>query len=212
MGIVFGRTGVNEPAFTILSKHSPSSHAAFEVRSYAQRFAIETAISSENSGFRELAGFIGVGTMPKNEGGTAISMTAPVATKGGTAISMTAPVSTSSNKDGSKVMNFVLPVEYDSIEKIPKPTSEKVRVVPVPAAVGAVTAFSGWVKPTTAEEKKEELLAALKASDVTVEEPIEWELWQFNPPFTIPTLRRNEVWVKLTKEQAAVLEAKGEKI
>ena len=222
MGIVFGKTGVAEPAYSVLSSSPlPTSILAYSVRSYGSRFAVETTMTKDNKGFMTLAGYIGVGSKPQNEGAAAISMTAPVGTKGGEAISMTAPVATkgapiamtapvgtSTAASGSRVMSFVLPAEYDSLDKIPKPTNPLVRVVAVPPAVGAVAQFAGWVSPAQAEAKKDALLRQLGEDGVAVAEPADWELWQYNPPFTIPWLRRNEVWVKLTEEQAGAL---GEK-
>jgi len=35
-------------------------------------------------------------------------------------------------------------------------------------------------------------------------------LWQYNPPFTIPHFRRNEVWIELTEEQVELLRRKGQ--
>ncbi len=231
MGIVFGKTGVAEPSFEMLLSRSSAS-IPYEIRQYGVRYAIETEyqVGRDGDGFRALAGYIGVGTQPQNEGSTSIAMTAPVVTEsvkgekiamtapvvtssGGEKIAMTAPVVTSS--DGSntssgnngkemKRMQFILPQEFDDISKIPKPTNSKVVIKEVPSATGVVHAFSGTVNESKAKSKAAELGRQLKEDGVkTSEEEVlqNYDLWQFHPPFTIGPMRRNEIWVGLTPSQ-----------
>eukprot|EP00486_Rosalina_sp_Unknown_P001687 CAMPEP_0201567118 /NCGR_PEP_ID=MMETSP0190_2-20130828/7428_1 /ASSEMBLY_ACC=CAM_ASM_000263 /TAXON_ID=37353 /ORGANISM="Rosalina sp." /LENGTH=66 /DNA_ID=CAMNT_0047986707 /DNA_START=495 /DNA_END=695 /DNA_ORIENTATION=+ len=44
-----------------------------------------------------------------------------------------------------------------------------------------------------------ELVETLKKDKIAMIEPIEWEFWRFNPPWTVPWLRTNEIAVKLDK-------------
>lgn len=226
MGIVFGKTGVAEPAFERLLIRS-STAIPYEIRRYGVRYAIETEFPKgrESLGFRALAGYIGVGTVPQNEGSVSVAMTAPVVTedsdKGGKQIAMTAPVVTSSSESGGKSiamtapvvmsgdtqmkkMQFILPAEYDDMAKIPKPTNRNVILKEVPAATGAVHKFSGFVNDEKSKEKARDLANQLKEDgvDVTEEDVLKnYELWQHHPPFTLGPLRRNEIWVNLTQKQ-----------
>lgn len=176
MGIVFGKTGVAEPSFEKILTRSTAS-LPYEIRQYGVRYAIETEYNSagggQGGGFRALAGYIGVGTKPQNEGSVAVAMTAPVVTaesdnsksavgekiamtapvvtsnkNKAEAIAMTAPVVTSASTGGDvnkqmKKMQFMLPEKYDDMSKIPKPTNPNVVVKEVPAATGAVHTFNG---------------------------------------------------------------------
>lgn len=225
MGIVFGKTGVAEPSFQVLLSRS-TTPIAWEVRQYAKRFAIETECKRDGDGFRALAGYIGVGGTPQNEGAVSVAMTAPVVTesvgqKGGEKIAMTAPVvmkkgegekiamtapvvTSADEKDEAKKMQFILPEEYDELEKIPKPTSDKVKVVEVPAATGAVHRFNGSMNDAKSKTKATAFARQLieDGVDTTEEEVLQnYELWQFHPPFTVAPLRRNEIWVNLTDSQ-----------
>ena len=226
MGIVFGKTGVVEPSFEMLLSRSSAS-LPYEVRRYGKRFAIETEYKASNNGdgFRALAGYIGVGTKPQNEGagkaekiamtapvitsakeGDKIAMTAPVITSSkGDKIAMTAPVVTSSdNGDEMKTMQFILPEEYDDISKIPKPTNPKVVIKEVPPATGAVHRFNGSVNNALEKKKASELAHQLieDGVDTTEEEVLQnFDMWQFHPPFTLGPMRRNEVWVPLSEAQ-----------
>jgi len=80
MGMVFGYMGgIEEPAYNV----SFDRHVAeipYEIREYGKRYAIETYYDAgyTSPSFRRLAGFIGVGSAPRNDGGQAIAMTAPV--------------------------------------------------------------------------------------------------------------------------------------
>lgn len=225
MGIVFGKTGVLEPPFQVLLTRNYNSkiQTPYEIRHYGIRFACETEYSTTTSssssandsmGFRTLAGYIGVGTSPQNTASRGIAMTAPVVSSsggGGQAIAMTAPVVTSAVAKGgnagpstAKKMAFILPQEFDSLDKIPQPTNPNVHITQIPAAKGAVHAFNGSCSDAKAKSKARELVQQLKQDgvDIKEEEAMEnFELWQFHPPFTIPMLRRNEVWIALSEEQ-----------
>ena len=170
-----------------------------------------------NSPFRTLAGYIGVFGDPKNEGKEALAMTAPVAMdkKQGTAIAMTAPVAMEKDADtATKRMKFFLPAEYDDMSKIPKPTDPAVKIEEVPPAVGAVHRYNGSFSDSINEQMALALAAQLREdgidrmSDDYVKD--HFQFWGFNPPFTIPYFRRNEVWIELTPEEAQKLQGKFE--
>jgi len=214
MGQVFGKNGVAEPAFDVLYKHS--DHFSYEVRRYGQRFAAEasyTTAGDDNSPFMVLARYIGVFGKPENEGKESIAMTAPVVreskTKGGTAIAMTAPVIKTEGHGGEKVMEFILPAEYDSISKIPKPTNPLVKIKEIPPATGVVHQYSGSQDDDRAREMAKQLALQLQKDglDGMTEEYVldHFQYWGYNPPFTIPMFRRNEVWIGLDDAQLSVL-------
>merc|ERR1712187_750419 len=96
------------------------------------------------------------------------------------------------------------------MKKIPRPTNPRVKVVSVPPAAGAVTKFSGWVSSKKADAKRKQLLDQLCVLGVDAKSQPH-ELWQFHPPFTIPFLRRNEIWVELTPKQVTRLKQAGDR-
>ena len=81
MGTVFGRTGVEAPAFRHLGRHAS---LGFEVRVLPRSFAVETAMGRSVTGnggdgsFGRLARFIGVFGTPENGKAAPIAMMAPV--------------------------------------------------------------------------------------------------------------------------------------
>jgi hypothetical protein len=217
MGIVFGKTGVAEPAFDVLLSRAEAQFS-YQIRQYGTRYAIETEydpIRGTGAGFSALAGYIGVTTKPQNEGSVSISMTAPVITEDmqqqqvkGQKIAMTSPVITSdegrASAGGMKKMQFVLPAEYDQMSKIPKPTNPKVAIKEIPSAVGAVHAFTGQVNDEKAKKNALALIQQLKEDGVDIDEKValeSYELWQYHPPFTLGPFRRNEIWMELTRQQ-----------
>merc|ERR1712157_234819 len=106
----------------------------------------------------------------------------------GTKIAMTAPVVI----EPSKTMQFILPAEYDSFDKIPKPTNPKVKVKKIEPSIGAVHRFNGVFNEKRSKEKVLDLVK-------------QFQYWGYNPPFTIPYLRRNEVWVEISQKQLDIL-------
>jgi effector-binding domain-containing protein len=95
-------------------------------------------------------------------------------------------------------MAFTMPAEY-AIEDLPAPSDQRVSVVPVPARTVAAIRFSGWATGGKVVKMKKRLLATLIEQGVEVTgEPV---LNQYNPPWTAPFLRRNEIAVEIKWEQ-----------
>lgn len=215
--MVFGfMGGIEEPAFSIsLDRHEAT--LPYEIREYGTRYAIETYYeeSSQSNAFMTLAGYIGVGSAPKNDGGRSIAMTAPVSmqSSGGQKIAMTAPVAMydagGSGSASRKKMQFVLPSSFDSMDKIPKPLDPNVRVVEVPPSRGAVYRYSGRSGGEHARGQATRLVDQLRADGLTdfdSKRAIDThQFWGYNPPFTLPPLRRNEVFVELSEENVETL-------
>jgi SOUL heme-binding protein len=215
MGSVFGKESVAEPAFEVLLERVQAPvHTSYELRRYGERFVAETYYSGnggDDSPFRLLAGYIGVFGSPQNEASESITMTAPVmkGSGGGTAIAMTAPVMMSSNNEqGQKTMQFVLPAEYNEFSKIPRPTNPKVHIKELPPQVGAVHRYSGSMDDTYSEKIALQLADQLRKDGIEITDEFvakNYNFWGYNPPFCLPSFRRNEVWIELTTEQAEQL-------
>ena len=123
-------------------------------------------------------------------------MTAPVLERktASTKIAMTAPVLERTDRGETRVVAFVMPRQY-TMETIPTPNNPKVQIRQVPPKTYAVLRFSGWVGASDAEQKKMELAKMLDRDCLqTVGAPI---LAQYDPPWTPPFMRRNEILIEL---------------
>lgn len=185
------RSGTEEPPFAVRS----TLEGGVEIRDYGPRLAAETAVpataNARNSAFTRLAGYIFGGNRAAEE----IAMTVPVATRTtaseGTRIAMTAPVATADQGD-TLVMRFYLP-EGLTLATAPLPDDPTVRLVEVPPETLAVARFSG--RPTEARigaESKRLLEGLARAGIEPRGQPV---AFFYDPPWTIPPLRRNEVAV-----------------
>jgi hypothetical protein len=102
---------------------------------------------------------------------------------------MTAPVITSQDE-----MAFIMPERY-SLENLPKPLNSQIRIDQEEPKRVAVLRFSGFSSPAKNEKESIRLLEALKSHSIKTEgEPL---LMCYDPPWTLPFLRRNEVAVKV---------------
>jgi hypothetical protein len=157
-----------------------------------------------------------------------IAMTAPVAVKT-VAATTTQPLGDdAATSEKQQVMTFYLPAIYNEHpDTIPQPTDADVTIQCIPGAIGAVHRFSGTMGDdpmTTAQNKANQLrqqlcqdgISSFTSSSVTDDKVVEnnhfYEVWQYNPPFTIPAFRRNEVWMELTTEQFQELMSAQQKL
>ena len=184
-----------EPKYSLIEKDG-----AFEVRTYDSKLIAEVVLEGEMSdatsaGFRLLADYIfGNNTAPSGKS-EKISMTAPVTVENRSEkIAMTAPVAIQSEQKGWRVW-FVMPSQF-SLATLPKPNNPLVVIKPIAAKRYAVVRFSGWVDDEKMQAKVKELSAWLAVKKLTSKgQP---ELARYNPPWTLPFLRRNEVMLEIT--------------
>ncbi|KAJ4975619.1 hypothetical protein NE237_000725 [Protea cynaroides] len=141
----------------------------------------------------------------KNAVGEKMEMTTPVLTRmsqsDGEKMEMTTPVITKQLGDKEKwEMSFVLPSKYGS--NLPLPKDPSVRIEEVPRKTVAVVAFSGLVTDKEVKVKESELRTALRNDpQFQVKEDASVEVAQYNPPFTLPFMRRNEVALEVERKQ-----------
>jgi hypothetical protein len=194
VGNIFGiRHGTEEPAFTV-----EREVGGVQIRRYGPRVAAATTIgadeeSARNQGFRLLAGYI----FGANSSNDKIAMTAPVAQQPSEKIAMTAPVATQRTPSGEWVIRFFMPSKY-TLESLPTPNDDRVQLVTVPSEIVAVLRFTGSIDPDILSARTGELLKVLYRNDI---EPIgDPFAWFYDPPWTLPCLRRNEVVVGVVED------------
>ena len=149
-----------------------------EIRHYSpaiQAVTILPGSSSSSEGFRRLAGFIFGG----NEREQKIAMTAPVQETLG---------------DTQPTMAFTMPAQY-SLEELPRPEDDRVKLQRLEARTVAVVSFSGWATQAKVARFERELRSALAANEIEITG--DTSLNQYNPPWTLPFLRRNEVMIEV---------------
>lgn len=200
-----------EPSYTVLEQQQD-----FELRLYAPQIIAQTEVSgnyneASRKGFGILANYIfGNNTVavsaPEgvNDSSSAkISMTAPVimapaqstdATTASTSakISMTAPVSMSQSEGKWQVV-FVMPETY-SMQTLPKPNNPAITLKEIPEQRYAVIRFSGLAGADKVAKKTSELQQWMADKNLNaIGIP---KVARYNPPWTLPFLRRNEIMVQ----------------
>ena len=144
-----------------------------EIRAYAPRVMAGTGMEEDaDGGIRVLAAYIFGGNAKEEK------------------IAMTAPVQQS--MAGEKEMAFMMPAKY-ALDDLPAPEDQRVSFREAPAYTAAVIRFSGWASAEKADKNWQQLRRFLIAKDIDITgEPT---LNQYNPPWTLPFMRRNEIIV-----------------
>lgn len=179
-----------EPAFTLVKKIGN-----FELRDYEPVIVAEVTLQggaerARNSGFQPLADYI----FAKDRKGPQIAMTAPVTQAPREQIAMTAPVTQRADSSSSWTVGFTMPAEY-TMKTLPAPVNPDVKLVPYPAKRMAVVRFTGGGSAGEMEQARSDLMKQVAALGLT---PVGAPVFAFyDPPWTLPFFRRNEVMVEL---------------
>ncbi len=209
---VFGiRSGTEEPSYETVERLP----GGIEIRAYGPRLYAEARVPAEgsarNAAFRKLFRYIAGANRAEEK----IAMTIPVATDapvigegaGGAAdeaadevagetrgetIAMTAPVATA-EADGMMTMRFFLPARF-SESTAPAPRDPAVSLGTAPAQRMAVLSFSGSTREARVTARKRTLMDAL-AGDPDWRATGRPVAYFYDPPWTLPFLKRNEVAV-----------------
>ncbi|KAG0560532.1 hypothetical protein M758_10G183100 [Ceratodon purpureus] len=179
--------------------------ADYEIRDVKSYVVAETTMSgrsgfdfsSSGQAFNTLAAYL----FGKNSKRSEMAMTTPVMTNRGQSegekMDMTTPVIQQRRAgEGQWRMSFVLPAKYN--EDAPLPVDSAVSIRRVPAKTVAVAVFSGFVTDDEVKRREQALRRALlKDPVVRVKADAQPEVAQYNPPFTLPFMRRNEVSLEI---------------
>lgn len=194
---------IEEPKYEVVQ-----TEGAFEIRKYAPILVAETFVDGDmdeasNKGFRLIADFIfGNNQIADSSASSKIAMTAPVTVEPvSKKITMTAPVtiepqSAESNMQAAKKwrIHFVMPSQY-TLANIPKPKNEAVSLKEIPSKYFLVYTYS-WLNTLSRVQTK-------------TDEAIDWanrkglkvigapQLSRYDPPWTPPMFKRNEIMLEV---------------
>lgn len=193
----FGKNNIEQPNYSIIK-----SNENFEVRKYSSYITANVSVDMDDDyddaksrAFKKLASYIFGGNTKNNK----ISMTAPVVVKAeesesGTKISMTSPVIMKAD-DKKMTMSFMMPSEYQ-MNELPTPNDSDITFQTVPERILAVVRYSGISSEKVENKKSKALYEWLEETEYEVKStPV---FAGYNPPWTIPFMRRNEVMVEVS--------------
>lgn len=186
---ITGREAAPEPGYTVVMADAP-----FEVRDYgALGVAKTTMADSSNAAFGRLFDYIS----GANSGARDIAMTAPVLMQdagAGTEIAMTAPVLQSGA--GRRDMIFILPDGFTP-DTAPLPSNPQVTLATIAPRRVAVVRYAGLMDDKAADEETR-LRAWMNTKGFQQTGPA--EVAGYNPPWTLPAYRRNEVLIPIAMD------------
>lgn len=174
---------IEEPDFSLIKMIGD-----VEIRSYQPVIQAVVALPDNkhsSQGFRRLASFIFGG----NDQGESIAMTAPVQET----LFVAKPE-----------MAFTMPAQY-TMDDLPTPNDQRVELVEIAQRTVAAIAFSGWATSGKVERYSKKLRATLRKHGLAaIGDPM---LNQYNPPWTPPFKRRNEIVLVIDSTPFAVAHA-----
>jgi len=195
---------IEEPHYDVVTSQGP-----FELRHYAPSLIAQTVVNGDmdaasNKGFRLIADYIfGNNLAAGTDQAAKIAMTAPVtAQPQSSKIAMTAPVTSEPLSGETPIaeatqwrIHFVMPSQY-TLANIPKPNNSAVTLRELPRKYMVVLRYSGFNTMARVQEKTNETLAWAKQQSLQVIGAP--QLSRYDPPWTLPMFRRNEIMVEVT--------------
>ncbi len=172
---------LEEPTYEILLRKGD-----IEFRQYDPYIVAEVTVSGDNRAFRILAGYIFGDNVEQEK----MQMTAPVERR---------------DRDHA----FVMESRY-SMDSLPTPNDDRIRLRERPARVVAVRQFSGrWSEQSFAKHERALLDGLASLGVETTGEP---ELARYDSPFTLWFLRRNEIIVPVNWTSADTVKDYSDRI
>ena len=169
-----------------------------EIRQYEPMIIAEVEVDGKREdaigdGFRLLADYI----FGNNTVQQVISMTAPVQQKENQKIAMTAPVQQQSTGKSWR-MSFVMPSKY-KLDSLPVPNNNHVRLKGILAKKFVVIEFSGTNSNENVTEHENQLMNYIEENQIKINDSPKYAF--YNPPWSLPFLRRNEVMIEINQQQ-----------
>lgn len=182
LGAIPGAVGIRteaEPPYRLIREVG-----AFQLRRYEEMIVAQTTVEGPrdeavNEGFRRLADYI---FGPNNDEQKQMSMTTPVL---------------QAKMDSGWLISFVLEHDY-TMETAPKPVDPNVKLALIPPKTVATYRYNGNMTEENMKEAADELRKWLDAQNFSMIGEVAWG--QYDQPFAVPFLKRNEAYVEIRHE------------
>ena len=167
-----------------------------EIRQYEPMIIAEVEVDGKREdaireGFRLIADYIfGNNTVQRD-----IAMTAPVQQQESQKIAMTAPVQQQSTGRSWQI-SFVMPSKY-SMETLPEPKNDRVRLKEIMTKKFVVIKFSGTNSNENVTEHENQLMNYIEGNQIKIIDSPKYAF--YNAPWTLPFMRRNEVMIEINQ-------------
>jgi effector-binding domain-containing protein len=177
MGLfAFKSDGIEMPSYRMIKKYGD-----VEIRQYPAMVIAQTQLSQSsvdnnmNNGFRTIAGYIFGG----NDQNQKIAMTAPVVMK----------------MSDTATMYFMMPKKY-SVNQLPKPNSNNVKILEESSRVLAVIRYGGFSSEKKIEKYQKKLAEVISQNNLKTKGP--YMYMGYNAPWDVFN-RRNEVAIEVVE-------------
>ena len=184
-------SNVEKPDYKVIQ-----SEQNIEIRQYEPMIIAEVEVDGKREdaireGFRLIADYIfGNNTVQRD-----IAMTAPVQQQESQKIAMTAPVQQQSTGRSWQI-SFVMPSKY-SMETLPEPKNDRVRLKEIMTKKFVVIKFSGTNSNENVTEHENQLMNYIEANQIKIIDSPKYAF--YNAPWTLPFMRRNEVMIEINQ-------------
>ena len=188
---LFGAINSETPPFTVISKGDKYEIRRYEPQLWAQvEYTVDPTTDfgdKTREGFQPLFKYIS----GQNSREQKIPMTAPVI------------MQQLSNGTGQRRMAFIMPAsQFARLDQLPEPTNSNVQLVLVnQPLVLACTTFNMGINNKRIAEKEAKLREKTSGDRIELSDGIESvRIGGYNPPWTLPWLRTNELCIPLTNQ------------
>ena len=173
------------------------SEQKIEIRHYEPMIIAEVEVEGKREdairdGFRLIADYI----FGNNKVKLDIAMTSPVQQQESQKIAMTAPVQQQSTGRSWQI-SFVMPSKY-SMESLPEPNNDRVRLKEILTKKFVVIEFSGTNSNENVTKHENQLMNYIEANQIKIIGSPKYAF--YNAPWTLPFMRRNEVMIEINQQ------------
>ena len=193
VGVLAGpvMSNVEKPDYKVIQ-----TERNIEIRQYEPMIIAEVEVDGKREdaireGFRLIADYIFGNNTVKRD----IAMTAPVQQQESQKIAMTAPVQQQSTGRSWQI-SFVMPSKY-SMETLPEPKNDRVRLKEIMTKKFVVIKFSGTNSNENVTEHENQLMNYIESNQIKIIDSPKYAF--YNAPWTLPFMRRNEVMIEINQ-------------
>ena len=178
-------SNVETPSYKVIQSKGKIEIREFDPMVIAEVQVVGRRKDAISSGFKLLADYIFGNNISQENIDTTATIQRPASEK----IAMTAPVQ-QQLANNSWLVSFVMPSEYN-LEDLPKPKNVEVKLKNVPVKRFVTIQFSGTSSDENLAKHKKLLVEFIKTNSISVTGTPKYAF--YNPPWTLPLMRRNEV-------------------